>query len=59
MSIAERLITTPVNQHAVPALRPCSVIVSWVCVSRACEGGLFFAYLETRWQALSWVVPII
>ena len=35
MSIAERLITTPVNQHAVPALRPCSVIVSCVCVSRA------------------------
>ena len=36
MSIAERPITTPVNQHAVPALRPSSVIVSCVCVSRAC-----------------------
>ena len=35
MSIAERLITTPVNQHAVPDLRPCSVIVKCVCVSRA------------------------
>ena len=29
------LVTTPVNQHAVPALRPCSVNVSCVCVSRA------------------------
>ena len=35
MSIAGRLITTPVNQHAVPALRPSSVIVNCVCVSRA------------------------
>ena len=33
------LATTPVNQHAVPALRPSSVIVNCVCVSRACEGG--------------------
>ena len=39
MSIAERLVTTPANQHAVPALRPSSVIVNCVCVcvSRACE----------------------
>ena len=34
-------VTTPVNQHAVPALRPCSVIVT-VCVSRACNGDFCF-----------------
>ena len=64
MSIAERLITTPVNQHAVPALRPSSVIVMRVRVARvrglgfvficACavwEFSPIFEQIARRWQA--------
>ena len=41
-------VTTPVNQHAVPALRPCGVIVTvCVCVTRV-RGGFFFLFGATR-----------
>ena len=44
-------VTTPVNQHAVPDLRPSSVIVSCVCVSRGVHArvkGVVGDYMKGR-----------
>ena len=53
-SIAD-CVTNPVNQHAVPALRPCSVIVMRVRVSRVCGvGGLFLPIWRRAGKRFCW-----